>query len=315
MRQTFEYLKAFLLLLAVAVVSGIIVMKVSIYSGGETVAAPDLRGKQVVPAMEAVQAKGLYLEVTRMEHSHSVPKDRIISQDPAPGEPIKTGREVAVVISRGSPDALTPDVIGSSLLRAGAVLDNNDLKIKKTIYIHSARAKDTIIAQNPPANSQVRKGDSMTLLISSGPYPEHIMTPDFVDQRLADVMKKIREMDLRIRRVSYETSPDKERGVVIRQEPAFGARVEKGSFVSLTVSEGEAPEGGKPATYTIFYYTVPDGPAAVKVTITQENRDGEKEVYNRVHRPGDTLSLLVEVKGKTAAKVFLDNELAEVKRF
>jgi len=31
--------------------------------------------------------------------------------------------------------------------------------------------------------------------------------------------------------------------------------------------------------------------------------------------PGDNISLLVQIKGRTAVKIFLDNELAEVRRY
>jgi len=314
--RIFEYIKIFLLLLAVSAVSGVVVMKVAMYTGGETVTTPDVRGKEIIPALEALDRSGLYLKVLRMEYNPAVPKDRIISQAPAPGEPLKTGRDVKVVVSRGSKETVTPDVVGSSLLRAHTVLEHNEIKIRRRIYIHSSSPKDTILAQNPPPGSRVRRGDSLTLLVSSGPYPEYIMTPDFLDEPISTAQERLKKMDLRIRRVSYKPSEEKERGLVIDQDPKYGARVERKSFISLTVSEGEESlAGDKPATYAILYYTIPDGPAPVQVSITQENAGGEKEVYNRIHRPGDTVSLLVEIKGRTAAKIFLDNELAEVRRF
>lgn len=315
MKQIIEYIKAFLLLLAVTIVSGIVVMKVAMYTGGEAVNAPDVRGKEIIPALKELNAKGLNLKITRMENNPTVPKDRIISQDPVPGEPVKTGRSVRVVISRGSQETIMPDITGASLIRAETMLDGGDIRIGKKIYIHSNRLRDVILAQRPEPGSFVKRGETLSLLVSSGPPPERIMTPDFTGEPVSMAMERLKELGLRIRRVLYRPGEGKERGVVIEQDPPFGSRIDKGSYVTLTISEGEASKGEGPATYTILYYTVPDLPSAVKVTIMQENRDGEKEVYNRVHRPGDTLSLLVEIKGETAAKVFLDNELAEVRRF
>lgn len=316
MRQAADYLKAFLLLLAVTVASGVLVMKIAMYMGGEKAAVPDVRGKLVVPALETLNAHGFYLTVTRMENSPTTPRDRIISQDPAPGQPLKLGRAVKVVVSRGSSRALIPDLAGSSLLRAEAVLDDMRIKLKKKIYVHSPRPERTVLAQDPAPGTLAPKGAAaVTLLVSSGPYPERIMAPDFVGQPLSAAMDKIRDSGLRIRRVLYRRAPGKERGMVIAQAPPLGSRVTIGSYITLTVSEGEDASMAEPATYTLFYYTIPEGPSAVKVSITQENRDGEKDIYSRVHRPGDTISLLVEIKGRTAVKVFLDNELAEVRRF
>ncbi|MGK7345319.1 MAG: PASTA domain-containing protein [Candidatus Nitrospinota bacterium M3_3B_026] len=315
MRRAAEYIKVFLLLLAVTVASGVTVMKIAMYMGGEKIAAPDVRGKMVIPAMETLSSRGLYMAVTRMENSPTTPKDRIVSQDPPPGEPIKLGRAVKVVVSRGSSKTLIPDITGSSLLRAEAVLEGRGIKIKKKIYIHSGRQERTILAQDPAPGTLAPKGASITLLVSSGPRPERIMAPDFVGQPLSAAMDRIRNSDLRIRRVLYRRANGKESGEVIAQDPAFGAMVEKGSYITLTVSEGRQGSVDEPATYTILYYTVPEGPSAVKVSITQENRDGEKDIYNRAHRPGDTISLLVEIKGRTAVKIFMDNELAEVRRF
>ncbi len=315
MNQAIEYLKAFALFIAVAVVSGVIVMKIAMISGGEAVQTPDIRGKEIIAALETLSATGLHLKVNRLDFDATIPKDRIVSQEPEAGESLKRGRDVRVIVSRGSKEALTPDLVSSSLFRAETILNRNDIKIRKRVYIHSDKPKGEILAQKPPPRTSIIRGDAVSLLVSSGPFPEYIMAPDFVERRLESVMDKIKELDLKISRVAYEASSQTDRGVVIRQDPPFGARIEKGSFIALTVSEGVAPENDQPATYTFLYYTVPDGPSAVKVSITQENRDGEKEVYNRVHRPGDTVSLLVEIKGRTVAKIFLDNELAEARRF
>lgn len=316
MERFLDYLKNFTLLCAVTVVSAIIVMKAAMYMGGEKAATPDVRGKRVIPALEELDTRGLYLTVTRLEFDDATPKDRIISQDPEPGYFLKKGRSVKVIVSRGSKETLIPDLVGSTELKAEAVLKNDHLKVSRKILVHT---EDTpakvILAQKPEPGTPARLGDALTLLVSAGPFQGNLMAPDFLDMQLAEVMKNIKPMDLKIGRVTYKPHMEKERGVVTGQDPPFGRRVERGSYVTLTVSEGKVDLGETPATFTFFYFTVPDSPGAVKVSVIQDNLDGEKEVYNRVHRPGDTLSLLIEVKGRTAAKVFVNDELVEAKRF
>ncbi|VAX19568.1 hypothetical protein MNBD_NITROSPINAE01-187 [hydrothermal vent metagenome] len=310
-----EYLKVFLLFVAVASVSGIIVLKVSMYTGGETVNTPDVRGRKIIPALEVLNRTGLNLKVTRLDYDSATPKDRIISQSPRPGEALKSGKDVKVVISRGAKEIIIPNLVGASLGRAESGLRKNEIIISKKIEIYSDSPQNSVLAQKPLAGSAIRRGDSVVLLISAGPPPEYTLMPKFTDDPIADVMDRLKGMDLKISHVSYEPDTLRERGVVIQQNPQAGARVKKGALISLSVSEGVRYGEEKPPTYTILYYTVPDGNSAVKVSIAQDNLDGEREVYNRVHSPGDTISLLVAIKGRTAVKIFLDNELAEVKRY
>ncbi len=316
MKKIIEYFKAFLLFLAVAVVSGVVVMKVAMYTGGESVETPDIRGKKIITALETLNQRGLYLKVTRLDDNSLVEKDRIISQVPEPKTLLKKGRGVKVVISRGSKEILTPNLKGVSLRKASLLLKQNDIKIRKKVFIHSKTPKDFVLDQKPAPGTKMFRGDSVVLLASSGLFPSYILMPDFVDKDISEVMDRLKDLDLLTGRVSYEPSAEKERGVVIRQDPPFSSRAERGSYITLTVSEGALLEGSyKTPTLSFLYYTTPEGPSAMKVMMTQENLDGEKEVYNRVHMPGDNISLLVRIKGQTTVKIFLDNELAEVRRY
>jgi len=316
MKQLVDYIKSFLLLSVVTIVSAVVVMKLSMYSAGELVIVPDIRGKHLVYALGSLDRRGLYLKVARLDYDNDIPKDRVISQEPKPGESLKSGRDVKVVVSRGARESLVPDLVGATRLRAEAILNRSGLKVQKVMTVHSdTAAKGAVMAQKPAARSILRKGAAMTLLVSAGRYPENLMAPDLVDTSVTDAMRQLKAVGLKIRRVLYKPSMEKERGMVISQEPVYGVRVARGSFVSLTVSEGSSDYEDAPATFTFFYYTVPEGPSAVKISIVQDNLDGEKEIYNRVHRPGDTVSLLLEVKGRTAAKIFLNDELVEVKRY
>ena len=316
MKKLLDYIKTILLLCSVTVVSAIVVMKIVMYTGGESVAVPDLRDRTIINTLEALDERGLYLKVTRMDFSTTTPKNKVISQDPKPGSVLKKGREVKVIVSRGSQDVLVPDLVGSSIHRADIILGKSDLRIRGKIFVTTSNhPRNAILAQKPPKNAKVRRGDSVNLLVSSGPHIEYLMIPNFINSTLSEAMVTIKNMDIKVGRVAYRPDDINDRGVVMEQTPSFGSRVAHGSFVSLTVSEGRLTEGEEAATFTFFYYTVPEGTSAYKVSVVQENLDGEKDVYNRVHRPTDTISLLLEVKGSTAAKIFLNGQLVEVKRF
>ncbi len=312
----FDYLKIFLILCVVTVVSAIVVMKTVMYTGAERVVVPDIQGKKLIPALEALDERGLYLKVIRMEFDDIINSDRIVSQKPGPGSYLKRGRDVKVVISKGSREAVAPNLVGATQLRAETVLDKQNLRIGKKVSVHTENGEPgMVLAQQPAAGARLNRNDSMTLLIGAGKFIEYVSTPEFISKPLTETMEKIKEAGLKVREVDYRPDRDVGRGIVTGQEPRFGERVAKGSLVSLTVSEGVLPDDKGPSTFTFLYYTIPDGSTAVNVLIIQDNLDGEKEVYSRVRRPGDTVSVLVEVKGRTSARIYINNELVEVKRF
>jgi serine/threonine-protein kinase len=310
-----DYLKMFALMVAVAVTAGVIVMKISIFQAGEPIAVPAVAGKEVIPALELLDRSGLYLKVVRLDYSSVVPKDRIISQDPLPGERVKKGRDVRVVISRGTKNVLAPELAGSSIRRAETILAKNGINIRKRMQVYSNEPEGTILAQKPAAQSILVRGDAVTLVISSGPYPEYVDAPDLIGAPVNDAMGQVKSLGVKISQVSYEPSPGASRGVVLTQSPIPGAKMRNSTFMSMVVSEGVASTQDHPATMAFLYFTVPDGPSSATVSVTQDNVEGEKEIYNRIHRPGDTFSILVTVKGATTAKIFLNGELAEARTY
>ena len=310
-----EYAKLFLLLVAVAVASGLVVMSVAMRTGGATVETPDLRGQRIIPAIEALDGRGLNLKVTRLAWDPAIPADSVISQSPGPGEPVKTGRDVNVVISRGPRETVVPDLTGSTELRGETILSRNGLAAGGRTRTPCAHGRQgVILAQRPAPGVRAGRGETVSLLVCDGPFPGYLAAPQFTGAPLAAVMEQTKKAGLKINRVTYR--PDAApRETVIEQTPAPGARAAQGALVTLAVSEGPSAGGDASATYAFLYYTVPSLPGPVKVSVLLENTDGEKEIYNHIHRPGDMVSLLAPVKGRTAAKIFLDGELAEVKRY
>ncbi|MDH5511179.1 MAG: PASTA domain-containing protein [Nitrospinota bacterium] len=311
-----EYIKAAFLFVTVAVVSSIVVLKVSMYTGGEEILAPNVRGQTIVKALETLDQHDLYLKVARQTYHQDVAKDRIISQTPEAGAPIKRGRDVKVVISKGTKTRVTPELVDTTERGLVRLLADAELRANKVIQLHmEGTEKGVTLAQSPPPGSFLHRGGEVTVLVSEGPPPRYVMVPDLADKNLEQAMMAISELDLKVSEVAYRPDLVKAKGTVLSHDPPFGRRVEKGSGISLAVSEGTDNGASAAPTYTIFFYTIPSGPDPVNISIIQKNAGGEKEVYNRVHMPGDTVSLLVEIRGKTSAKVFLNNKLSDVKRF
>ncbi len=101
-----------------------------------------------------------------------------------------------------------------------------------------------VISQSPSANSQVLKGDTIILTVSSG--PSDMLMPDVYDLSLEDAAALIEQMGLVIDNISYEEAADFESGHVFAQSPDAGSIVMEGDPVSLIVSGESTPSGAVP---------------------------------------------------------------------
>ncbi|MDI6801080.1 MAG: PASTA domain-containing protein [Thermodesulfovibrionales bacterium] len=138
-------------------------------SFGRTVDAPDLRGKGMIEANAILKSKGLYIRLEGEDYDSHVPQGYIIRQDVPPGNAVKEGREIGVVLSRGQRVRYIPDIIGQPLSEAEAMLNEMGIKIEKIIYVHSdAVDKNIILAQRPDINE--KGSEAFSVIVSLGSH-------------------------------------------------------------------------------------------------------------------------------------------------
>ena len=77
----------------------------------DIIVVPELVGRGVVDALQQLSDMGLNTKVKGSEYTSLIPKNHIISQDPAPGTLIKEGRDVRIIFSKGSKSIIMPQLI------------------------------------------------------------------------------------------------------------------------------------------------------------------------------------------------------------
>ncbi len=313
MKRLLQYLTLFVIIVGAGALSGVIVMQIATRDSGD-IPTPNIVGNEIVTALEKVTDARLHLKITALVFDKSAPRNTVVKQDPKPGFGLKAGRDVRVVISRGSQDVEMVDVRGLSLRQAQNIMEEGEFAIPAITKINSNFDEGTVIAQLPPQGSYVTDLSRVELLVSLGPKKEPFLLPNFTGKELEAVTDWVRSLGLILGRVRYIVSKDGIPGTIIKQDPPVGKPVESGQEVSLVVKK-DVPTGASPRTFTIFNYTLMSGLASSKVKIIVENLDGEKEIYSRSHKGGETVSLLVPLSGDTAVRVFVNGELTEVKRF
>lgn len=311
------FLRFLLTLLGLAGVVGLtafLVMRASLKE--EEVVIPNLIGLDVVTALDIVGERSLNLRIVGREYSDSMAENFILSQDPKAQKLVKKNRNVRVVLCKGTKEVLVPDLRRKTLRQAENLLHGTDLRERHTAYVHSAEHPGhVVISQDPEPSVRVQRGADVDLLVSLGKRSEGIYMPDLIGKDVGTAGKVLEGLGLKLGRITYDQYEDFPSEIVIRQAPLFGYRVEKGEQIDLELSRPVVTEEERGDTYRYLDYTVPDGADLRMIRIVVETATSHTQVFDGMEESGATVSLLVRVEGDTVARIYLDDKLAEERRF
>jgi beta-lactam-binding protein with PASTA domain len=221
-------------LLALGIVSAYVAMELVMER--DRVEVPRVVGVDSVAAGQLIREVGLTPRVVAEEFSDKIPKGRVTTQRPSGGTRAKGGSEVRLFLSRGTDQLEVPTLTGITLAQAQRSLAEVGLALGPVTTIHSdVHARETIIAQDPPAGASAIRGATVRLLESLGPWEETVTMPDLRGRETVTAINLLRELQVEVR-VSFEKRVSKE-GQVIAQDPPPGAQVKVGGQVLITVGD------------------------------------------------------------------------------
>ena len=102
--------------------------------------------------------------VSDRQHSSSVPKGSVVSQDPPPGTDVDQGSTVTVVISLGPEMVEIPDVVFRSTDDAVAILKDAGFKVRTSEECFVA-CVGRVSDQEPDSGVMAPGGSTITLFI------------------------------------------------------------------------------------------------------------------------------------------------------
>jgi serine/threonine-protein kinase len=138
-----------------------------------------------------------------------------------------------------------PNTAGMDMDAATGMLKSMGLQAAPEFESSETIAMGTVISQSPLAGNQARKGDIVTLKVSSG--PSDLLMPDVYDMALEDAQAAIEQMGLVVESVTYENVSDVATGHILAQSPESGSVVYDGDAVSLVVAGESVPSGLMPS--------------------------------------------------------------------
>ena len=138
----------------------------------------------------------------------------------------------------GSASFNLPNVVNQQAPVATATLRGDGLNVKQVQQV-SARPLGTVIATNPPPQTLVKKGDTITIKVAAVAPPVQVTVPEGLTSTTQTNAEAILQSAGLQSTVVYKTSTA-QKGTVLSTNPTSGTKINQGASVTLTVSSGPA---------------------------------------------------------------------------
>lgn len=256
-RRFFNLVLGGLAMIAVAMVSAFIAMRLAIH--GREVKVPDLSHMTISEASRKASSMGLRLQLENKFYSPNTPSGQVLAQFPAPGTTVRRQWPVRVTESLGTQQVSVPDLSGQGERSVAINLKRLGLELGTVGHIASPGPENVVVAQTPPPNAQGIDRPRVSVLLSQAEdaETESFVMPSLVGSTVAGAFARTGAAGLRI--VSAEDVTPAEAaapaatsgaaataqapvaavalgpGIVAAQSPLAGHRVMKGDQVRLSV--------------------------------------------------------------------------------
>ena len=242
MKRFFTLVLATLAMVAVALISAFIAMRLAIH--GREVEVPQLAGLSIADATKLASRKGLNLTLENRFYATDVPVGRILAQDPAPGSRVRREWAVRITESLGAQRVSIPDLTGQSERAAAVSIRRLSLDPGVVAHLAVPGDPDVVLTQTPPANAGGVDGPRLSLLVSdpedSAPAPAYVM-PSLVGLTYSAAAARAATAGLHLVAVADtppatdSPAPARPTGIVTAQTPQAGRRVVKGDAIHVTL--------------------------------------------------------------------------------
>jgi serine/threonine-protein kinase len=202
----------------------------------EQTEVPNVVGKRSGTAAQQLQSAGFEVDIVPIQ-SDTVAEDRVAGQRPEPGELADEGSTVTITVSSGPGEAPIPLVQGLPADEAEARLREAGFRTERRGEFSDTVRNGRVIETSPSEGSSVRKGTTVTLVVSRG--REKIAVPDVVGSSREDAERTLQDAGFQVS-VSEEESEDEDPGTVLSQDPAAGTRLAREKTVSIVVAKAPA---------------------------------------------------------------------------
>ncbi len=149
------------------------------------------------------------------------------------------GLLIYFIFFTGASTFAMPDVTGIDVEEAIATLEEYELVVDEdniTYELSDDQEEGIVLSSDPTANTDVKKGDSVSLVVSSGQY---IVIENYIGKDYDEVYETLTELGFTVKK--NEITSEENKGTIIEQSISEGEKVDPNSTdktITLTVSKG-----------------------------------------------------------------------------
>ena len=276
---------------------------------------PDLYDMTIEEAESDHRVKDIFeIQKAGSEFSSDVQEGHILRQDPKGGENRKGSQLVIQVwVSAGEETGEMPDLKNQTLQDARILLEklNKEYNLELTVEAPEDQKQysddipaDSVISTIPAKGETLKKGDTVTLIVSQGPEVKPVTVPTFVGLNIDDTLAQLSGYGLVCDSADVElVESDKEGGTIVWQSLDPLSKVDEGTRIQFQVSAGLASR-----TVPITVDLPQNGSDTVQVEIYVGD-ESTPQYSELVHTSDGTVNTTISGTGKKMVKVYFDGVL------
>ncbi len=199
---------------------------------GEEIVVPNVCNMPLDSATAILKKAGLQSVVTERRYDRIIEEGRVIIQEPLPDTKVKKGRIINLSISLGLEKIVLPVLSGLDYQKAKQIIDRLGLVVSDIDSLYSdSISEGKIIGTIPEAESELKKGDDINLIISRGII---LKIPSLIGLKLDEAKRTLKALNLILGSVT-EIEGTGEKGTVVVQNPQPDQVVNVGDTVDLII--------------------------------------------------------------------------------
>ena len=283
----------------------------------QRVVVPSVLGQTIEQATKILEDKDLTIVLEGEEVSGTHAPGTIMRQTPQGEKVVEPGTVINVVVAKPQEvveEVIMPNLKGEESANAQSILDDMELEIALEWEYSDEFDRSKVISHTPEAGEKVKKGDTVTLVLSKGKEVVMVKVPDLSNLTLDEAKAKLNEVGLRFGQPMEEYSDTVEQGRVIKQSISANQEIEQGEIVDVVISKGpeinEVIPPEEDANTTMPDEITPPEENPVEESLTTITRvinapvDKEQDEYHVVVRIDDELGERTAFEGVVKKEQF-----------
>ena len=276
---------------------------------------PDLYDMTIEQAESDPRVQDIFeIQKAGSEFSSDVQEGHILRQDPKSGETRKGSQLVIQVwVSAGEETGEMPDLKNQTLQDARILLEklNKEYNLELTVEVPEDQKQysddipaDSVISTIPAKGETLKKGDTVTLIVSQGPEVKPVTVPTFVGLNIDETLAQLSGYGLVCDAADVElVESEKEGGTIVWQSLDPLSKVDEGTRIKFQVSAGLA-SSALPITVDLPQ----NGSDTVQVEIYVGD-ESTPQYSELVHTSDGTVNTTITGTGRKMVKVYFDGVL------